>query len=251
MARLQRGENEKIDIINDLVATVKSEKVDKKVYEESFNTLLKLFKPLILKICKKWSDYFNDSSHNIIPFAQLVADAEYWFIQYTLFKYTIDGSATYNKFIKDHIDSRIRYIYECELKYRKRNIFPDPDKNDDNNDGDMFDSVVYNYASNSRIPSIEDDIVDRMDTDERYKLAHAILDIIDNSADFTPREQEIFKDIMLNGKTHSEVGVKLNISRTRVTQILKKIKAKLYRHMNNSQDIWDLVGSTNITFDEQ
>lgn len=251
MARLQRGENEKIDMINDLVATVKSEKVDRKVYEESLSTLLKLFKPLMLKICKKWSDYFNDSSHDIIPFSQLVADAEYWFIQYTLFKYTIDGSATYNKFIKDHIDSRIRYIYECELRYRKRNIFPDPDKNSDTDGGDMLESVIYNYASSSHIPSIEDDIVDKMDASERYKLAHAILDIIDNSTDFTPREREIFKDIMFDGKTHSEVGIKLNISRTRVTQILKKIKTKLYRHMNNSQDIWDLVESTNITFDEQ
>ena len=147
MARLNRGDDPKIDRINDLVELCKC-KNDKDAMVE----LLNMFKPLILKICTKWSNYFNDSKHLIKPWDELVADAEYWFIKYTMEKYIIDGDATYNKFIKDHIDQRIRYIYECQLKYYSSTIFPDPNRHQED-DGDSFDMVAYNYSS-----SVSDDI---------------------------------------------------------------------------------------------
>ena len=126
MARLQRGEDPKIDKINDLVAVaINGNSVES---NDALTELLKMFKPMMIKVCTKWSNYFNDSAHSIISFGELLADAEYWFVHYTMHKYTINGDATYNKFIKDHIDQRIRYIYECQLRYYKRLVFPDPNR---------------------------------------------------------------------------------------------------------------------------
>ena len=249
MARLERGESELIDKINDLVAlATKSD--DENVRNSSMTELLQLFKPLILKICKKWSEYFNDSKHNIKRFDELVADGEYWFIHYTMFKYDVDGSATFNTFIKNHLDQRIRYIYECELKYFNKHIFPDPDKSMDS-DTDSFESVAYNYSSDVRkCDGIEDDIISNAETADRMELAHKIFDIVNSNGVFNERERMIFKAIMCNGETQNEVGERLNISRTRITQIMKKIKTKLYRIMNSNSEIWELINKLDLDFKE-
>ena len=65
MSRLQPGENIKIDKINALVVEAKSD--DAHVSEEGLKSLLEMFHPLILKLCKKWSIYFNDEKHHIKP----------------------------------------------------------------------------------------------------------------------------------------------------------------------------------------
>lgn len=248
MARLERGEDAKIDKINDCVDVVKNEALNG-TYEqnECMKELLKLFKPLILKICKKWSDYFNDSDHKLISFDELVTDAEYWMLHYTKYKYTCGGSATFNTFIKTHLDQRIRYIYEQNLNHYKKLIFPDPDKRADH-ENDSFDNVLYNYNSDSdeNSYSIDDD-----DTDEnRIELAHKIINIINTNGVFNEREREIFISIVYNGVTHDSMALSLNISRTRVTQILRKTKAKLYKIMNDSQDVWDLVIKADVDFEE-
>lgn len=245
MARLERGESEKIDRINDLVqlATKAEDK-------EAMAELLKLFRPLILSLCKKWSEYFNDSRHNIKRFDELVADGEYWFIHYTLFKYDVDGSATFNTFIKNHLDQRIRYIYECELKYFNKYIFPDPDKRTDA-ETDSFESVVYNYSSDTQqSSSMEEDIISSSETLDRMKLAHKIVDMVNSNNIFNEREREIFMAILCNGETQNDVGKRLGISRTRITQLMKKIKTKLYKLMNSSDEIWELVGKLDIDFKE-
>ena len=245
MARLERGESAKIDRINDLVqsATVNGD-------NDSMEELLSLFKPLILSICKKWSEYFNDSRHNIKRFDELVADGEYWFVYYTRYKYDIDGSATFNTFIKNHLDQRIRYIYECELKYYNKHIFPDPDRSTDV-ETDSFESVAYNYSSNIRgCDGIEDDIILHDEVVNREELAHKILDIINNNGVFNERERMIFIAIMCNGETQNDVGTRLGISRTRITQLMKKIKTKLYKIMNSNEEIWKLVNKLDIDFKE-
>lgn len=245
MARLERGESELIDRINDLVqlATKAEDK-------EAMTELLKLFKPLILSLCKKWSEYFNDTNHNIKRFDELVADGEYWFMHYTLFKYDVDGSATFNTFIKNHLDQRIRYIYECELKYHKKYIFPDPDKRTDA-EVDSFESVVYNYSSETnQSSSMEDDFISNSEKADRAKLAHKIIDIVNSNNVFNEREREIFMAIMCSGETQNDVGKRLGISRTRITQLMKKIKTKLYKLMNSNNEIWELVGKLDIDFKE-
>lgn len=241
MPRLERGENELIDRINDLVATSD--------LASSVQTLLELFHPMILGTCKKWSMYFNDEKHRIKPLDELIAEAQMWFIKYTTLDYKVDGAATYNKFIKDHIDQRVRYIYECELKYYRRHIFPDPDKCDPNSDMDMFESVAYNYTSCH--DSMEDDIICQIDDNSRSKLAHAILAMLEDTSTFNPREKLIFTEIVYNGTTHEQMGKNLGISRTRVSQILQKIKTKLYKQMEGNQAIWDLLGDTEIEFKER
>jgi biotin operon repressor len=252
MARLQRGEDPKIDRINDLVATVKYTQSGSAEFEKGMTALLEQFKPMILGTCKKWSEYFNDSSHRIKPFNELVADAEYWFIHYTLFKYVIDGRATYNKFITDHINQRIRYIYECELKYYKNNIFPDPDKSSDPMyDGeDSFENVVHSYCSDSD-NGFEDDYIDTIDMNCRIELAHHIIRLIDDSQCFNDRERLIFKEILYNGRTQEEMGRQLGISRTRIVQIIRKVRAKLYTIMNDDKEVWELIRQTDIRFDEK
>lgn len=245
MARLSRGENANIDRINDLVENV----INGVDLDRSTEELLKLFKPLILKLCSKWSKHFNDENHRIKDFDELVCDTEYWFVHYTRYKYTIDGSATFNTFIMNHLDQRIRFMYEQELNYYKKLIFPDPDKRSDD-EIDSFDTVIYNYSSNCDCESFDDDIILEEDANNRRMLATEILKIIDCGV-FTIREREIFVQIICNGVTHEEMAKRLGVSRTRVTQILVKIKAKLYKLMNNNQKIWDLVDATGVKFDEQ
>lgn len=245
MSRLQPGEDSKIDKINALVADAKSD--DGHRSEEGLKSLLELFHPLILKLCKKWSIYFNDDKHKLKSFDELVADAQYWFIIYTKNVYVIDGSATYNKFIKDHLDQRIRYIYECEIKHFNRLIFPDPDKHSENNE-DIFDDVVHNYSCDSII-DIENDFIDEQISNDRSELAHAILALLDNKI-FSDRERLIFKEVLYHGFTHDAMGIKLGISRTRVTQILRKTKAKLYKLMEDDEQIWKLIGDADITIED-
>lgn len=241
MSRLQPGENPKIDKINALVADAKSG--DRYVSEEGLRLLLEMFHPLILKLCKKWSVYFNDEKHTIKPFDELVSDAQYWFIRYTLEEYEVDGPATYNKFIKDHIDQRIRYIYEREIKYFSRHIFPDPDRCSENNE-DILDDVIHKYSGDNN--SFEDEYTDRQIDSSRSELAYAILSLLDNNI-FSDRERLIFKEVLYYGFTHEAMGKKLGISRTRVTQILRKTKTKLYRLMEDNEQIWKLIGDADIT----
>lgn len=250
MARLNTGENPKIDKINNLVATFKCDDNPGDVRGNAIAELYEMFKPLILKICKKWSDYFDDANHRIILWDDLVSDAEYWFIKYTKDKYIINGEATYNKFIKDHLDQRIRYIYECQLKYYSTTIFPDPNRYQEDSD-EPFDTVAYNYSSSiSDDASMEENIVDNMDADVRNKLANRIIKLVESSSCFNEREKKIFREVMCNGITQDEMSKNLGISRTRVVQILKKIKYKLKSEMENDQEFWDLLLQTDITFDK-
>lgn len=249
MARLKRGEDEKIDRINDLVAIAKrcssSDEISDK---DAMTELLQLFRPMLIKMCDKWCKYFNDTTHKLKPFDELLADAEYWFIKYTIEKYTIDGDATYNKFIKDHIDQRIRYIYECQLKYYNSTIFPDPDRNQENEGTDSFETVVYNYSSNiSNKQLMEDDVIDAVTEKQRTELAHRIIELVE-CGNFNDREKKIFKEVMCNGITQDEMSKRLGISRTRVVQILRKIKYKLGIEMEKDSKFWELITQTDIIF---
>lgn len=241
MVRLNCGDDPKIDMINNLVIVALSSNVEES--KESLNALLNLFHPMILKTCKKWSMYFNDENHSIKPFSELVADAQFWFVQYTLHTYDINGSATYNKFIKDHIDQRIRYIFECEIKYRSRNIFPNTSKDNDN-ECDVFDNVINKYTSGIS-NNIEDDYFNKFTNNNKHELAKHILSVLDSDA-FNSREREIFIQIVCNGVTHEEMGIRYEISRTRITQILAKIKSKLYKHIEGDQKMWDLIDGADI-----
>lgn len=240
--RLMPGENAKIDMINQYVADARSGDPIRK--EEGLSALLDLFHPLILKICSKWSKYFQDNYHRTMPFDTLVAEAQMWFIQYTLEKYILDGAATYNKFISDHLDQRVRYIYECELKYFSRHIFPDPDKNkyvSDNDRAPMLEYVIYNYTTPDDSDSIENRVIDKQDTRNRRILAHAILFLISNKRYFNQREEKIFMECVMGDKTHVAMARELGISRTRVSQIIDKVRQKLYTHMTEDKGIRRLV----------
>lgn len=247
MARLQRGEDPKIDKINDLVAVaINGNSVES---NDALTELLKMFKPMMISVCIRWSKYFNDSAHNIISFGELLADAEYWFVHYTIHKYTIDGDATYNKFIKDHIDQRIRYIYECQLRYYKRLVFPDPNRHADCNEDDSFELVAYNYSSNvASTESIEDTFAETDMMNKRADVAKRIMELV-QSGNFNDRERRVFQEVMLEGCTQEEMGRRLGVSRIRVVQILRKVKYKLKVAMETDDKFWQLITQTDIKFD--
>lgn len=247
MARLQRGEDPKIDKINDLVAVaINGNSVES---NDALTELLKMFKPMMISVCIKWSNYFNDSVHSIISFGELLADAEYWFMYYTMYKYTIDGDATYNKFIKDHIDQRIRYIYECQLRYYKRLVFPDPNRHADGNEDDQFELVVHNYSSNvASTESIEDTFAETDMMNKRADVAKRIMELV-QSGNFNDRERRVFQEVMLEGCTQEEMGRRLGVSRIRVVQILRKVKYKLKVAMETDDKFWQLITQTDIKFD--
>ena len=94
MARLNRGEDPKIDHINDLVATAKDDNSSDRARVDAMSELLSMFRPMLIKVCDKWVKYFNDQSHTLVSFEELMSDAEYWFMWYTKEKYIINGDAT-------------------------------------------------------------------------------------------------------------------------------------------------------------
>lgn len=235
--RLKRGENERIDRINDLVVMAQSDDIVDS--NEGLETLLSIFHPMILKLCSKWSKYFNDDKHNIIPWDILVSDAQFWFIYYTKDKYTIDGQATYNKFIQDHMDQRIRYLYEQEIRYRGKHIFPDPDKNTDN-EMDMMDKVVYAYSDAFNDDIMTDNIIDKEEQNTIKKLADMMMEYIDNPYYFSDRESFIFHQCIINGRTHQDVSEEMGISRARVSQIIARIKNKMLDIMMEVPEWWEV-----------
>lgn len=251
MPRLKRGEDPHIDHINDLVEIAKTSE-NKSEVQAAFAELLDIFKPMMYKICAKWARYFHDETYKIKRFNELMADAQYWFMQYTLDKYTIDGVATFNTFIKNHIDQRIRYIYECELHYYKNNIFPDPAKNDAGDDEDQYEQVVYKYSSNGRSGMIDDMYAEAEMVTARKQLAQRMLEVSTSGKTMlTEREKKIFREIYYDGLKQKDICKEYNISITRLQQMLRKIKKKVYSAMNDDKEIWRLVLKADIDFEEK
>lgn len=236
--RLKKGEDAKIDRINELVEMAQSD--DDNISNEGLISLLDMFHPLILKLCTKWSQYFNDGRHTIISWDNIIGDAQYWFIQYTKYKYTIDGDATYNKFIDDHMDQRIRYIYSKEITYRKRHIFPDPDKSAEG-EMDMMDNVIFNYSDRfGEQTDMTDEIINREDQNMIDNLAMTVMDYIDDETYFTSREAHIFKQCLVKGRTHQDVSKEIGISRARVSQIMNRIRTKIMNLMLEKPEWWEV-----------
>ena len=249
MARLQRGEDPKIDHINDLVAIVKDDSSSDKEVKYALSELLTMFKPMMIKVCDKWCKYFDDTQHKLVPFEDLLADANMWFITYTRDKYIIDGDATYNKFITDHINQRIRYIYETHLKYWSRHILPDPSKNQESESSDELENVIYNYSSEaSHKSSMVDDYADRELFKLRAEVAHRINALI-NEGNYNEREKKIWRKIMIENVTQEALAKELGISRMRLVQLLRKIRQKIKRDMENDGEFWELITKTDIDFD--
>lgn len=237
MARLNPGENEKIDKINSLVKSVMETG-----NEEDLKSLLDFFHPLILSLSIKWAEYYNDMNHRIIPWEDLISEAQCWFIKYTKEKYEVDGAGTYNTFIKQHMDSRIRYIYSCASKYDKRHIFPDPDKRSDEDD-DMLNSVLFRYSTEAN-ETMTGDMCDGILVEEHNNNAKSVVNVIlsklDDRTIFNEREKEIFTLRYIKNMSHDDIARKFGISRARISQIMAKMKVKLHDVVLNSQYWWDL-----------
>lgn len=249
MARLQRGEDPKIDHINDLVAIVKDDSSSDKEVKDALSELLTMFKPMMIKVCDKWCKYFDDTQHKLVPFEDLLADANMWFITYTRDKYIIDGDATYNKFITDHINQRIRYIYETHLKYWSRHILPDPSKNQESESSDELENVIYNYSSEvANQTNMDNDYADRELVEFRANLAHRINELIE-IGNYNEREKKIWRKIMIENVTQEALAKELGISRMRLVQLLRKIRQKIKRDMENDNEFWELITKTDIDFD--
>ena len=240
MARLLPGENAKIDRINELVRLV--QQGNDRESNEALSGLLDLFHPLLLKLCDKWSAYFNDKEHRLKSFQDLIVDCQYWFYHYTKFVYTIDGPATYNKFIKDHMDQRIRYIFESEIKYHSKLLFPDP--HEDQN-SDVLEDVINKYSTGTEVANPEYGLIDEDSSDAKRKLVKRLMELLDSDT-FNDRERKIFIDVVCNGVTHEQLGVSYGISRTRITQIFAKTKDKLYKKIEADAMIWQLLDDADI-----
>lgn len=168
----------------------------------------------------------------------------YWFYHYTRHVYIIDGRATYNKFIKDHMDQRIRYIFECEIKYHSNLLFPDPYKDSVDN-GNALDDVINKYASSTCDIGLEDGMINDNSMDARHKLANKLLSLM-NSDTFNDRERSIFIEVICNQVTHEQLGEQYGISRTRVTQIFAKTKDKLYKKIEADAEIWQMLDDADV-----
>ena len=116
----------------------------------------------------------------------------------------------------------------------------------DNND-DMLDDVIHRYSDSHT--EFEEDLIEEYTNNSKSELVKAILQLLEEG-NFSQREKLIFKEVVYYGFTHEAMGLKLGISRTRVTQILKKTKAKLYKLMESNEQIWKLIGDADITIED-
>ena len=98
---------------------------------------------------------------------------------------------------------------------------------------------------------MEDDIIDQTIVDIRSQLAQRIVKIVQDGRYFNEREKLIFIEIMYNGVTQEEMSKRLGISRTRVVQILRKIKYKLKVEMEYDKEFWELITQTDIESKKQ
>jgi Mor family transcriptional regulator len=246
MPKYTKGDNAHIDEINKLVHQVKEGAEESNV---ALSRLIDIFKPMMLSTCAKWSRYFDDGTHKIISHSEIMADVLYWFYQYIM-KYNEDGKAVFNKFIKDHIDARIRYIYESTIKYYGKYVFPDPYLPEQTAD-DTFDMVLQKYAPSLLYEDIEDvDAEIAKMFKSRSQLAERIILLLNNNY-FLDKERDIFIRVVCHGETHDMIANKYNVSRTRITQILRKVKRKLAVLIDDDQLCWDLIGMANITITKE
>jgi len=237
MTRLKRGECEKIDNINDAVVKVQSG--DAVLEEEGMTFLLDIFKPLLLTICKKWSIKYNNGTV-IIGWNDILADIRYWMWHYTKFKYEIDGQATYNNFIQSHLDSRVRYIYQSKVKDNKR--YQLMKEYDDMSNEETFETYTRrhpNVNNQSAYPTAEEEIINN----ERDKHIEGVLLAVKlavNNMDLSERDEYILKSI-IEGKAQTTTARELDISKQRIIQLTKKLKARLYDHIDNTVPDWEDV----------
>jgi hypothetical protein len=234
--RLEEGANPKIDLINRMV--VKAQSGTGMESNEGLCALLRMFHPMILGICKKWSEYFRDADHHIIHWDDLITDTQYWFYHYTCHVYTINGAATYNNFIKKHIDMRVRYIYESEIRRNESLVHPDPDKVTE--DCDNYDYVVHHYNTHMEYGDIDDGMLAEQHDADVHRLLDITLRYLNDERYFTQKERDIFLSCMVNNQTHKMIGDRYHVSRTRVSQIMGKIKTKLYDIMYENPAYWEV-----------
>jgi len=240
MARLKRGEDPHIDAINDAVEIVKLNNKGDWAREKALGFLLETFEPMIIGIVDKWIKQY-DVRQQLVTYDCLIVDAKSWFFTYLTEKYIIDGDATFNNFIKSHIDGRVRYLIQQEMKHYTKIILPDPIRNSahEHYGEDPLEMVINKYAKNNcDDASIDDELLNSIRLKGIDKMHATILSIVQDSRYLLPRDADFFIEHYFNNVSYTEIAKQNDVSRVRVSQIINRAKDKVFSELDGREGEW-------------
>src|SRR5690606_20893221 len=124
--------------------------------------------------------------------------------------FVIGGDAYFNVYMERKLPLRLRYFFIQEIEHRKRNFVWDGDKIKEH---PQFSTVDY-----------ADSLIDRLDTHKQFA---EIMRTMKDSDKINDREIDMLMKYIVHGKTHQEIATEYNISRSRVSHIIRRVITKI------------------------
>ena len=190
-----------INTINELVAAYKQQRNPQIMAE-----LLKQFMPLIFKYSKIYAKQYV----GVHEWQHVVHEAQVMFCE-LVDEYIIGGSAYFTVFVERKLPFKLRYFFVKEIRRRT-----------------VYLSHSWEQIESMNLPSNNGSIFDGVIAKEQ---AQAIWAIMQDRSVINKREFDILFRCFWNQASHQKIADMYNISRPRITQIvrvaLQKIKKKL------------------------
>lgn len=200
MTERNQSSQERIDRINELVRRYKQEGD-----EDARIQLLEEFHPFLLKHSKRLYSMYYD----VHPWGDVIHEAQIIFCK-LLDEFIIGGDAYFNVYMERKLPLRLRYFFIQEIEHRKRNFLWDDDK-------------IKEHSQFSI-------------TDDAYKQFIEIMHIMKNSDKINDREIDMLMKHVVHGKTHQEIATEYNISRSRVSHIIRRAITKIRKELGLEND---------------
>lgn len=204
MTERNQSSQARIDRINELVRRYKLEGD-----EDARIQLLEEFHPFLLKHSRRLYSMYYD----IHPWDDVIHEAQIIFCK-LLDEFIIGGDAYFNVYMERKLPLRLRYFFTQEIEHRKRNFVWDNDKIKEHS---QFSTVDY-----------ADSLIDRLDTHKQFA---EIMRIMRDSNKINDREIDMLMKHVVHGKTHQEIAAEYNISRSRVSHIIRRVITKIRKEL--------------------
>lgn len=209
MTERNQSSQARIDRINELVRRYKQEGD-----EDARIQLLEEFHPFLLKHSRRLYSMYYD----IHPWDDVIHEAQVIFCK-LLDEFIIDGDAYFNVYMERKLPLRLRYFFIQEIGHRKRNFLWDDDKIKEHS---QFSTTDYT-----------DSLINRLNA---YQQFIEIMHIMKNSDKINDREIDMLMKHIVHGKTHQEIAAEYNVSRSRVSHIIRRTITKIRKELGLEND---------------
>lgn len=191
---------QKIDQINEWVRQYKEDGNN-----EAGERLLEQFHPLLIKLCNKLNKMYN----GVHPWEHIIHEAQVMFID-LLNEYTIGGNAYFNVYIVRKLGFRLRYFFIKEIKRRTKYL--------SHSEEQFLDQGLM--GSHDHIAEVAVSMEDQEQLDMIY-------DALDDDLLLNSRERDMVIRNVVRGESHESIAKEYNISRSRVSRIIKGALEKI------------------------